>query len=133
MRPGDAVLDVSGTFTNSGFIDIINWNGTLPPTLVNTGTILDRTAVRQPCGPASVEHPDVAVAVVTQQPPRPAGGLPGGSDPLVSGLRTLGHTVSVSSQSSGISTIVKATRNGATVLEGGADPRREGVAIEAVK
>jgi hypothetical protein len=43
---GDAILEISGTFTNSGIIDTINWNGTLPPGLVNTGTILDRTAVR---------------------------------------------------------------------------------------
>jgi len=68
------------------------------------------------------EHPNVNATT-------PAGGLAGGSDPLVSGLRTLGHTVSVASQSSGISTIVKATRSGATVLEGGADPRREGIVL----
>ncbi|MES2661034.1 MAG: MBG domain-containing protein [Verrucomicrobiota bacterium] len=43
---GDAVLDISGNFSNTGFIDIINWNGILPPTLVNTGTIIDRSAVR---------------------------------------------------------------------------------------
>ncbi|OYV03435.1 MAG: hypothetical protein CFE26_21280, partial [Verrucomicrobiales bacterium VVV1] len=43
---GDAVLNVSGTFTNTGVIDIINWSGTLPPSLVNTGTILDRSAIR---------------------------------------------------------------------------------------
>ena len=68
------------------------------------------------------EHPNVNITV-------PAGGTAGGSDPLVSGLRTLGHTVSVSAQSSGISTIVKTVRNGATVLEGGADPRREGIVL----
>lgn len=43
---GDAVLTVSGTFTNTGVIDTINWNGTLPPGLVNTGTILDRPSLR---------------------------------------------------------------------------------------
>ena len=43
---GDAVLDITGNFTNSGVIDIINWNGTLPPGLINTGTILDRSALR---------------------------------------------------------------------------------------
>jgi gamma-glutamyltranspeptidase/glutathione hydrolase len=59
----------------------------------------------------------------------PVGGIAGGSDPLVSGLRALGHTVSVAAQISGISTIVKAQRNGSTVLEGGADPRREGIVL----
>ena len=68
------------------------------------------------------EHPNINATT-------PSGGLAGGNDPLVTGLRAMGHTVSVSSQSSGISTIVKATRNGATVLEGGADPRRENLAL----
>ncbi|MGL4401371.1 MAG: cadherin domain-containing protein [Luteolibacter sp.] len=43
---GDAIIDISGTFTNSGVIDTINWNGTLPSGLINTGTILDRTSLR---------------------------------------------------------------------------------------
>ncbi len=43
---GDAVLNVTGTFTNTGVIDIINWSGSLPPGLINSGTILDRSAIR---------------------------------------------------------------------------------------
>ena len=43
---GDAVFDVSGTFTNGGVIDIINWSGTLPPGIVGSGTILDRSAIK---------------------------------------------------------------------------------------
>jgi gamma-glutamyltranspeptidase/glutathione hydrolase len=53
----------------------------------------------------------------------------GAADPLVTGLRALGHTVSVSSQSSGTSTIVRVPSNGTTVLQGGADPRREAVVL----
>ncbi len=53
----------------------------------------------------------------------------GNDDPLVSGLRALGHTVSTSAQSSGISTILVTQRNGSNVLQGGADPRREGVVL----
>jgi gamma-glutamyltranspeptidase / glutathione hydrolase len=68
------------------------------------------------------EHPNVNISV-------PTGGIAGDSDPLVSGLRALGHTVSVASQSSGIGTIVKTQKSGATVLEGGADPRREGLTL----
>jgi len=68
------------------------------------------------------EHPNVNITV-------PAGGLAGGNDPLVSGLRTLGHTVSTAAQSSGTSTIIRTQRNGTLVLEGGADPRREGVVL----
>jgi len=41
-----AVLNVAGTFTNTGVIDTIHWTGTLPPNLINTGTILDRSAIR---------------------------------------------------------------------------------------
>jgi len=47
------------------------------------------------------------------------------NDPLLSGLRSLGHTVSFAAQSSGVSTVIK-TRAG---LVGGADPRREGIAL----
>ncbi len=68
------------------------------------------------------EHPNVNIVA-------PVGGIAGDSDPLVSGLRALGHTVSVASQSSGIGTIVKTQKSGATVLEGGADPRREGLTL----
>lgn len=47
------------------------------------------------------------------------------NDPLLVGLRSLGHTVSFAAQSSGVSTVIK-TRAG---LVGGADPRREGIAL----
>ncbi len=53
----------------------------------------------------------------------------GAADPLVIGLRALGHTVSVNAQSSGISTIIRVPLNGRPTLTGGADPRREGVAL----
>ncbi|WP_260986449.1 gamma-glutamyltransferase family protein [Bordetella genomosp. 13] len=58
----------------------------------------------------------------------------GASDPLVTGLRQLGHTVSTSAQSSGTSTILRVQREDGNTLEGGADPRREGIALgDAVK
>jgi gamma-glutamyltranspeptidase/glutathione hydrolase len=53
----------------------------------------------------------------------------GNDDPLVTGLRALGHTVSVAAQSSGISTIIRRQVGGTTVLTGGADPRREGIVL----
>lgn len=56
----------------------------------------------------------------------------GNADPLVTGLRALGHTVSVAAQSSGVSTIMR-TSSGSVVpvptLTGGADPRREGLVL----
>ena len=57
------------------------------------------------------------------------GGL---NDPLLVGLRSLGHTVSYSAQSSGVSTIIRAPASwnaGLPTLWGGADPRREGIAL----
>ena len=63
------------------------------------------------------EHPNVAAA------------NGGENDALVQGLKALGHTVSVAAQSSGISTIVRSNQGGAPSWTGGADPRREGLAL----
>lgn len=49
----------------------------------------------------------------------------GDNDPLVSGLRRLGHQVDLADQSSGLSVVV---RDGAGLV-GGADPRREGLVM----
>jgi gamma-glutamyltranspeptidase/glutathione hydrolase len=53
------------------------------------------------------------------------------NDPLLNGLRALGHTVSFAAQSSGVSTIVKtmSPSRGSNIYVGGADPRREGIAL----
>ena len=53
----------------------------------------------------------------------------GAHDPLVTALRALGHTVSVAPQTSGLSVIVVRTGAAGRIYEGGADPRREGVAL----
>jgi gamma-glutamyltranspeptidase / glutathione hydrolase len=53
----------------------------------------------------------------------------GNDDPLVKGLRDLGHTVSVAAQSSGVSTIMRTTTGNVPSWTGGADPRREGLAL----
>lgn len=55
----------------------------------------------------------------------------GANDPLAAGLRALGHTVSLNAQSSGISTIIRVRDGSATggYLQGGADPRREGIVL----
>ena len=52
------------------------------------------------------------------------------NDPLLNGLRGLGHTVSFAAQSSGASVVLRRDRvQYGKVLEGGADPRREGLAL----
>ncbi len=48
---------------------------------------------------------------------------------LVDGLKAKGHQVSTSSQSSGVATIMKVTKDGKSMLQGGADPRREGIVL----
>jgi gamma-glutamyltranspeptidase/glutathione hydrolase len=54
----------------------------------------------------------------------------GANDPLITGLKALGHTVNTAQQSSGLSTIVARTAPaGYRYYEGGADPRREGVVL----
>jgi gamma-glutamyltranspeptidase / glutathione hydrolase len=54
----------------------------------------------------------------------------GNNDALITGLRALGHTVGTGQQSSGIGTIVRrSNQQGYYYLEGGADPRREGVVL----
>lgn len=68
------------------------------------------------------EHPNVDISV-------PTGGVAGDNDPLVSGLRKLGHPVSVTAQSSGLSAIVAQLTSGSTYYVGGADPRREGIVL----
>ena len=63
------------------------------------------------------EHPNVAVA------------NNGANDPLVTGLRALGHTVNIAAQSSGTGTITRTQVKGMSTLTGGADPRREGLVL----
>lgn len=53
----------------------------------------------------------------------------GNGDPLITGLRALGHTVSTAAQSSGIGTVIRTVSNGSQTLQGGADPRREGLVL----
>lgn len=48
---------------------------------------------------------------------------------LIDGLKAKGHTVNNGAQSSGVSTIMRVNRNGQTKLEGGVDPRREGIVL----
>jgi gamma-glutamyltranspeptidase/glutathione hydrolase len=50
----------------------------------------------------------------------------GANDPLITGLIALGHTVSTAAQASGVNTIL---RTGSGFLQGGTDPRREGVVL----
>ena len=48
---------------------------------------------------------------------------------LVNGLKAKGHTVSTAAQSSGVATIIRVNKDGKTMLQGGADPRREGIVL----
>ena len=53
----------------------------------------------------------------------------GPDDPLVQGLKQLGHTVSMNAQPSGIASILRTQEGTQTFWQGGTDPRREGLAL----
>src|SRR5256885_5637129 len=69
--------------------------------------MVDFGAANSPTTNVGGEHPNINTA------------NGGNDDPLVSGLRALGHVVSISAQSSGIGTILRVQRNGQAQLEGG--------------
>jgi hypothetical protein len=46
LLSGNAAFTVGGTFTNTGTLDIMMWNGTLPGGFVNLGTVLDHSLVK---------------------------------------------------------------------------------------
>jgi hypothetical protein len=58
---GPASLNVPGSFTNHGLLDIMTWTGTLPAGFVNDGTVLDRSLIR--VASAAVNGPDIQVTI----------------------------------------------------------------------
>jgi len=53
----------------------------------------------------------------------------GANDSLIRGLRALGHRIFTGAQPSGVNTILRTPLRGAESLQGGTDPRREGVVL----
>jgi len=58
---GSITLAPGATFTNAGTLDIMTWNGTLPPGFVNTGTVLDRSLIK--IGSAQASGPNFQVTI----------------------------------------------------------------------
>lgn len=108
--PGGAAII---QFVVKTLVGVLDWNlnAQQATSMVNFG------AANSPTTGIGGEHPNV---VTTNN---------GATDPLVVGLRALGHTVSVAAQSSGTGTVVKTQVNGAPAFVGGADPRREGLVL----
>jgi gamma-glutamyltranspeptidase/glutathione hydrolase len=104
--PGGAVIIQFVVKTAVGMID---W-GMDPQQAVG---MVDFGAANSPKTNVGGEHPNVDTADN------------GDNDPLVAGLRKLGHQVDLADQSSGLSAIVR----GAPGWTGGADPRREGLVM----
>ncbi|MBM3369331.1 MAG: gamma-glutamyltransferase [Betaproteobacteria bacterium] len=102
-------------FVSKTLIGVIDWklNAQEATAMVNLG------AANSPTTAVGGEHPYIDRA------------HEGMSDPLIKGLLALGHKVSLAEQSSGVATIVKTMipGQGSPVYTGGADPRREGVAL----
>lgn len=109
--PGGATII---QYTTKTLVGVLDWglNAQQATAMINFG------AANSPTTNVGGEHPNVDLANGST------------NDPLVSGLRSLGHTVSTAALSSGVSTIVRRKdSSGALVLDGGADPRREGVVL----
>lgn len=108
--PGGSVII---QFVVKTLVGILDW-GLDPQQAVSA---VDFGAANSPKTNVGGEHPDIDAS----GPP----GLAGDRDPLVRGLRELGHDVNLADQSSGLSAIVR-TNPG---WVGGADPRREGLVM----
>jgi len=80
-------------------------------------SLIDFGAANSPTTYVGGEHPDVDARDS------------GSHDALVTGLRALGHTVSIVPHSSGITLLRRITIDQRPTWTGGADPRREGAAI----
>ena len=109
--PGGATIIQYVTKTVVGFVD---WglDAQQATSMVAFG------AANSPTTNVGSEHPNVDIT------------NGGNNDALITGLRALGHTVGTGAQSSGIGTIVRRSNpQGDYYLEGGADPRREGVVL----
>jgi gamma-glutamyltranspeptidase / glutathione hydrolase len=108
--PGGSVII---QFVVKTVVGMLDW-GLDPQQAVS---MVDFGAANTPKTNVGGEHP----VIDTSGPP----GLAGDHDPLIVGLRKLGHQVDLADQSSGLSAIV---REGAGLI-GGADPRREGLVM----
>lgn len=108
--PGGAVII---QFVVKTLVGMLDW-GLDPQQAVG---MVDFGADNSPETNVGGEHPNVDVS----GPP----GSPGEHDPLVTGLRRLGHRVDLAEQSSGLSALVRDARG----WIGGADPRREGMVM----
>ncbi len=76
-------------------------------------SMIDFGAANDPVTNVGGEHPNVAPA----------------NDPLVTGLRARGHTVSTERLASGVATVIRVPSAEGSVLTGGSDPRREGLVL----
>jgi gamma-glutamyltranspeptidase/glutathione hydrolase len=104
--PGGAVII---QFVVKTVVGMLDW-GMDPQQAVS---MVDFGAANSPKTNVGGEHPNIDTADN------------GDHDPLVRGLRELGHQVDLADQSSGLSAIVR----GAPGWTGGADPRREGLVM----
>ena len=100
-------------FVTKTVVGVLDWgmDAQQATSMINFG------AANSPTTGVGGEHPNVSAA------------NNGAGDALVTGLRALGHTVSVAAQSSGTGTIIKKQSASGSSLVGGADPRREGLVL----
>jgi gamma-glutamyltranspeptidase/glutathione hydrolase len=92
-----------------------------------SSNLVDFGASNGPTTTVGGEHPNVKV--ITTVVGNVTTNDNGATDPLVIGLKALGHGISTSPQSSGVNNIMRSTVAGQPVWSGGTDPRREGVVL----
>ncbi|MFD1557455.1 gamma-glutamyltransferase family protein [Paraburkholderia silviterrae] len=105
--------------------------GTIPQYVVKTlvGTLDWGLDAQQSAGLVDFGASNSPITTVGGEHPNVDTSNNGANDPLITGLRALGHTVSTSAQVSGVNTVMRVTVSGANALQGGTDPRREGVVL----
>jgi gamma-glutamyltranspeptidase/glutathione hydrolase len=108
--PGGSVII---QFVVKTLVGMLDW-GLDPQQAVSA---VDFGAANSPKTNVGGEHPNIDIS----GPP----GQAGDHDPLVNGLRQLGHQVDIADQSSGLSAI----KHDGNAWVGGADPRREGLVM----
>lgn len=108
--PGGAAIIQYVTKT---LVSALDWNldAQQATSMVNFG------ASNSPTTSIGGEHPKINIA------------NNGANDPLVTQLRAMGHTVNLGAQSSGVGTVIRLQDRNKGTLQGGADPRREGLVL----
>ncbi|WP_323118299.1 gamma-glutamyltransferase family protein [Burkholderia alba] len=105
--------------------------GTIPQYVVKTlvGTLDWGLDAQQSAGLVDFGASNSPTTTIGGEHPNVDGTDNGARDPLIAGLAALGHKISTAAQASGVNTILRVQSGQSPMLQGGTDPRREGVVL----